>query len=177
MRSILIALIVLVVLVGGFFILKDKADAPVVEAPQGMGGTNTGSTENNETTIPTGSDLGMEDNGVSVDVGLSATVSSPVAVTYTESGFSPASITVKKGQVVLFLNNADAQEVWVASAIHPTHGVYPQKSASDCLGSSFDACKGIKIGESWEFTFTQVGSWNYHDHLHTSKFGKVIVTE
>lgn len=98
-------------------------------------------------------------------------------ITYTEAGYEPKSLTVKKGETVRFINDAASQETWPASAVHPTHSIYPEKSASDCLGSSFDACRGLKPGEFWDFTFGNVGEWRFHDHLHASKTGVVVVTE
>lgn len=96
-------------------------------------------------------------------------------ISYTEQGYEPSTITVQKGQTVRFVNNHPSQETWPASAIHPTHGIYPEKSAKDCLGSSFDSCRGLKAGEFWEFTFTHAGEWRFHDHLHASKTGVIIV--
>ncbi|TSC86464.1 MAG: Uncharacterized protein G01um10148_450 [Parcubacteria group bacterium Gr01-1014_8] len=98
-------------------------------------------------------------------------------ITYTDGGYSPQTVSIKKGQTVRFVNNAERQDTWPASAIHPTHSIYPQKTDSDCLGSSFDPCHGLKPGEFWEFTFNEVGEWGFHDHLHPSKFGKILVTE
>ena len=57
--------------------------------------------------------------------------------------------------------------------MHPTHAIYPESGG--CIGSKFDACKGLKEGESWSFTFNEKGTWNYHDHFDVSKFGKIIV--
>lgn len=97
-------------------------------------------------------------------------------ITYTDAGFVPSAVTIKKGQTVRWVNNSGSQ-VWPASAVHPSHAVYPQKSASDCLGSSFDACKGLAQGESWDFTFDYVGEWKFHNHLNASQRGAVTVTE
>jgi plastocyanin len=97
-----------------------------------------------------------------------------VVISFTNEGFEPSEITVKKGDTVRFVNTSD-REVWPASAIHPTHSIYPGKSDSDCLGSSFDACRGLVPGEFWEYTFDYAGSWRYHDHLSASKTGVVVV--
>lgn len=97
-------------------------------------------------------------------------------VSFTDDGYSPASVSIKKGQTVRFVNNSST-ETWPASAAHPTHTVYPQKSADDCLGSAFDACRSLKAGEFWEFTFNSTGSWGYHDHVHANRRGTVVVTE
>ena len=90
----------------------------------------------------------------------------------TSDGFSPKTVTIKVGQVVTFKNSGTINQ-WPASAFHPTHGVYPE--GGGCISSAFDACKGLKPGESWSFTFTKIGSWNYHDHLNPSLVGTVKV--
>jgi plastocyanin len=97
-----------------------------------------------------------------------------VTVEITSSGFSPNSVTISAGDAVEFVNK-DSAAHWPASAQHPTHSVYPESGG--CIGSKFDACKGLKQGESFSFTFNEVGSWNYHDHLNARApfFGKVIV--
>lgn len=87
-------------------------------------------------------------------------------VTFTGSAFEPKEITIKKGDTVQWLN-ISAQSTWPASAIHPTHQVYP----------GFDALRGISTGETYSFTFDRVGSWRFHDHLHPSITGTVNVTE
>lgn len=95
-----------------------------------------------------------------------------VTITMNSQGFSPAEVAIKKGDVVLF-KNTGTEAMWPASAVHPSHDVYPEKGG--CLGSKFDACKGVKAGESWSFTFNSVGSWSYHDHLSPGLRGKIIV--
>ena len=97
-----------------------------------------------------------------------------ITVVYTNSGFNPVSITIKQGQTVTWVNE-NSRSVWVASAFHPTHTVYPEKKASDCLGSTFDACRGTSAGESWSFTFESAGTWRYHDHLRIGNTGVVVV--
>ena len=41
--------------------------------------------------------------------------------------------------------------------------------------SIFDTCKGLKKGESYEFTFNEIGSWKYHNHLNPGQQGTVVV--
>lgn len=166
-RNAVIAIIVIILaLAGGYWYWGSMQET-----------NTTGSQDTSLTGTDASNDTDLNGSGslsgdVSVDVG-----SSPVVVTYTENGFSPSKVTIKKGQAVRFVNGATGQDTWPASAVHPTHSVYPEKSANDCLGSSFDACKAVKPGESWTFTFNSVGEWRYHDHLHASKFGSVVVTE
>ncbi len=91
---------------------------------------------------------------------------------FTEAGYSPKSINVKKGTTVTFRNQSK-QSMWPASAMHPTHAVYP--TTGGCVGSTFDACKGIMPGEEWTFTFDLAGDWKYHDHLSPKNFGSIVV--
>jgi len=93
-------------------------------------------------------------------------------ITYTDEGFSPLSLTVASGTTVTFKNQS-SNPMWPASALHPTHGVYP--TTGGCIGSTFDACRGIAPGESWSFKFDIAGTWKYHDHLNASKTGTIIV--
>lgn len=95
-------------------------------------------------------------------------------ITYTDGGYVPNEVTIKKSDAVRWVNESSV-EMWPAAAVHPTHSLYPEKSDSDCLGSSFDACKRIPSGGLWEFTFNDVGSWKFHDHVRPSKTGVVTV--
>ena len=101
-------------------------------------------------------------------------------VEITSSGYSPPALTIKAGETVTWVNN-DASAHWIASAQHPTHRVYSGSDIAKCgtpeEKNIFDACSGIKPGDSWSFTFNEKGSWNYHDHLNVKApfFGKIIV--
>lgn len=103
----------------------------------------------------------------------------PVAakIVFTEEGYAPSKVTIKKGEKIRFENSADEWEMWPASAVHPTHSIYPQSSPSDCLGSSFDACEHLAPGQAWEFVFDEAGEWRFHDHIHPSKTGVITVTD
>lgn len=96
----------------------------------------------------------------------------------TSTGFSPKELTIKQGETVTWVNK-DTIQHWPASAKHPTHEVYPGSSITKCKtdekASIFDACSGIKTGESWSFTFNEKGTWAYHDHIDLKVFGKIIV--
>jgi plastocyanin len=119
----------------------------------------------------------MEDGVIENDGNIikeNGTTGDTVTVTYTDDGFFPKEVTVKKGDVVKFVNNASGG-MWVGSAIHPTHSQYPIKTESDCLGSAFDQCVASDPGTSWEFKFDAVGSHGYHNHVRASHFGKIIV--
>lgn len=93
-------------------------------------------------------------------------------ISYDGKAYAPATIGVKKGDLVMFVNKGTT-EMWPASAMHPTHAVYP--TTGGCIGSTFDACVGIPAGGSWSFVFDQAGAWKYHDHLNPSVRGTVNV--
>ena len=158
MKKILFTAIVLVVMLASWFFLKNKRD--VVGTP-----TPTASS------VPTLS--------VSPESTLSPTpVISGNVITYMDSGYSPSTITIKKGETVTWKNEG-SKPMWTASAMHPTHRVYPGTDISACgtqtLLPMFDSCGRIESGQSWSFTFNNVGTWGYHNHLDSSKFGKVVV--
>lgn len=87
-------------------------------------------------------------------------------VSYSDSGFSPAKITVKKGTAVTFTNQS-AGKMWVASDVHPTHLLLP----------GFDQFKGENKGATYTYIFGKVGTWTYHNHESPTMTGTVIVTE
>ena len=93
-------------------------------------------------------------------------------VVFKDGGLTPETLTIKTGETVVFKNESD-KPVWPASAMHPTHNDYP--ITGGCAGSSFDACGNVEGGSSWSFTFTEKGSWKYHDHLNPSLRGTIVV--
>ncbi len=101
-----------------------------------------------------------------------APVSQENVVTYTDSGFSPSTITVSKATTVTF-KNMSSENFHPASDPHPIHNGYP--TTGGCVSSTFDACAAIPPGGSWSFTFDIVGTWGYHNHLNPVQRGTVIV--
>ncbi|MBI2128879.1 cupredoxin domain-containing protein [Candidatus Woesearchaeota archaeon] len=93
-------------------------------------------------------------------------------VEITSSGFSPKTLAISAGETVVFTNK-DGSAHWPASAVHPTHSVYPESGG--CIGSKFDACRSLAQDESFSFTFNSKGSWKYHDHLNPAFTGTIIV--
>jgi plastocyanin len=110
-----------------------------------------------------------------------ASASAPMTatITYSDSGFTPATVTIKKGGTVTWVNNSSGT-MWVASAQHPTHTGYAGTSRQQHCGSAqessaFDQCRGEE--EDWSFTFSKTGEWAYHDHINASRFGRIEVVE
>lgn len=151
--------LVLVVIVGGYFLLAgDNADTP------------------NNSEVTEDDPAAMEDQSTSTED--SSTVNGETVVTYTDNGFTPNTVTVNSGDSVKFVNES-SNSMWIASAVHPTHAAYDGTSLDDhCedgVSSSFDSCDQIPSGEDWNFTFNQEGEWNYHDHTNAGNTGTIIV--
>lgn len=87
-------------------------------------------------------------------------------VSYTDTGFAPNTLTVKKGTNVTFTNQS-SKGMWVASALHPTHQLLP----------GFDQLKSVARGGTYEYTFDKVGTWKYHNHVNPADTGTVVVTQ
>lgn len=131
-------------------------------------GTKTGS----DAMENTSSASGASENGLEASGGAGMTkggLTEPVlgtAVSYTDAGFSPALLSVKKGTAVSFTNNS-TRSMWVASAPHPSHTILPE----------FDELTSVNNGGTYTFTFTKVGTWKYHNHMNPSDYGSVMVAE
>ena len=100
-------------------------------------------------------------------------------VTYTDQGFSPASVTIPVGGTVTFANQS-SKKMWIGSDPHPTHEWYDgtTKDAHCAPGysdsSPFDECSA---NNSFTFTFTKAGQWGYHNHASEDDRGTIVVTE
>lgn len=118
--------------------------------------------KNNKVSVPTAPSATETPTTTSTDLVESPTIES-MMVTYSDSGFLPASLTVKVGDTVTFKNQS-GKSMWVASAPHPIHTAYPE----------FDAQKGVVRGEIYTFKFTKAGTWKYHNHFDPSDTGTII---
>ena len=77
--------------------------------------------------------------------------------------FSPATLTVKKGDRVIWTNNDTANHT-VNSNVHPFHTQHPS------LNLGF-----LKPNDSLSWIADETGEWGYHCHLHPSMLGTIIV--
>lgn len=138
------SLIILLLLIGAVFIFNSSKRTSSV---------NTSSVENQTQTevspIPS--------------VSPTQTAVEETKVTLTSDGFSPKSITIKKGSKVVWTNSS-GKVATVDSAPHPVHTNYPPLN----LGSFND-------GDSLELSFPDSGSYKYHNHLNASHGGTITV--
>jgi plastocyanin len=87
-----------------------------------------------------------------------------VNVSLTDTGYSPAVVTIHSGDRIIFTNNSQ-NRMWTASDPHPQHTAYP----------GFDEKSAGVSGAQYSFTFTTIGHWGYHNHLNPRQKGTVIV--
>ena len=183
---VLIAILIVVAVAAGIFFYSNRAQAPT-SLPDVVPQESTGDTVQSDT--PTTTPTNTPETASSPTATTPATKPAatkpavkPViptfgaVITYTNGGFEPVRATIYKDQTVRFINNSD-RDMWVASDIHPQHSGYLIKSEKDCLGSSFDQCKAVSKGGSWDFSFAAVGSWEYHNHMRAVDGGVIYVKE
>ena len=124
MGKLLIGLIIIIIILGAFFYFQ-----------------KTDSSKN------------ISDNQITEEDQLVQNINQPNSniIEFTDSGYSPSTLTIKKGDTVTFINKQNSL-TWPASAIHPTHTVYPRSDIKKCgtLEESqiFDASKALEKGQS-----------------------------
>src|SRR6266568_2740798 len=104
-KYIVIALVIIILIGGGYFLIKGKSNTQQ-------------STQSTQTSQQSAQPSAMKTQPSSAS--MSGSAEGGNAFSYTENGFQPHSITIKKGQTVIWTNK-DSDELWVASNPHPTH--------------------------------------------------------
>lgn len=90
-----------------------------------------------------------------------------VTITATDSGFEPATVTLKSGEAITWVNKS-TQTVSIGSDNHPTHTLDP-----DLTGGQYVI--ELKAGESKTVPVSVKGTHGYHNHLQPSQKGTVVV--
>ena len=106
----------------------------------------------------------IDDSGKGVAEEKPVADNKAVTISMTDTGFFPTTVTIPAGTTVSFVNDGQALH-WPASDIHPTHEILPE----------FDSKRGVATGDAYSFSFTEAGSWNFHDHLNPQFTGTVVV--
>ena len=94
---------------------------------------------------------------------VALTTPSPNQVLITKTDFTPKVLVVKKDTTVTW-KNMDTASHLVASDPYPTHADLPGLVAPEA----------IIPGKEYQFTFTKVGEWFYHDDLGPITYNGVI---
>lgn len=158
MNKFFIGLVVLAAgVLAGWFYFKGKPVLPTfvkktVQTTPTPAGSNLGAPG----TISGSAGNGLEKGGVAART----------VVTLTDKGFSPSPVTVKAGTTTTFVNESSGA-MWMASDPHPTHTLLP----------GFDQLLSVGKGGTYEYIFTKVGTWTYHNHMTPTVKGTVIVTK
>jgi len=148
-KNLVIGIIVVVLLALGWFLFGNKKQ--VTPPP-----TTETTVINNQTQAQTATETNPATTAP-------ATV---VTVTYDGKTFSPATVTVKQGESVTFVNSSTGG-MSVASNPHPIHTIYPE----------FDQYKTSAKGQkTFTFVFQKAGSWGFHNHLNPIAGGTIVVS-
>ena len=150
MKGIITIIIIIAIIVAGFFLLRDgTSDNAAIVTQEAI----------TEESVGDAVDMIVELGDAPID-----TTAEIIVVTYIDKEFSPKEIAVALGQTVRFVNESSGN-MWVASDVHPSHEILPE----------FDNKEAVGNGESYEFTFTEIGQWNYHNHVNPVAIGTITV--
>lgn len=180
-RYYILGSIIILAVAGGFFWLRSAGIAtPQTGDQAGIQGAPTPPTS---ASIPAPATPPAPAASTSQEYNASGTVSDSAMpdtgtvtmVTYTDQGFAPKTVTIKKGETVMWTNKS-REQMDVAVNPHPTHNGYDgttrQQHCAPGGKPSFDQCAS---GDTYTFTFTKVGQWSYHNHFDTALGGTVVV--
>jgi plastocyanin len=84
------------------------------------------------------------------------------SVKITDEGFVPATIKIKKGQDIAWVNNRES-----------AHQVFADQSSAPGL----DSAEPLTEGDSYIYTFEKTGTFNYYDPLDPSQFKGTVIVE
>ena len=90
----------------------------------------------------------------------------PAAVSITSTGFVPATITVKKGQAVIWTDN-DSAGHQIDSDPYPTNSNLSSLNDPQALG----------LHDTYSYIFNQSGTYSYHDNLNPYTFKGVVIVK
>ncbi len=88
-------------------------------------------------------------------------VAEPGQVLILTDGFSPATIRVKKGQVVTWTNQDTKSHAIVA----------------DTPDSDLDGSEALEEGDIFSYSFDAAGTYSYHDQSQEASFKGVVIVE
>ncbi|MDP3989236.1 MAG: hypothetical protein Q8P93_03315 [bacterium] len=89
-------------------------------------------------------------------------------VRYTNDGFTPFMIEIRRGQTIQFQNES-SRALWVTTKDHPT----AKQQALDEL----DFGRSLQLGQVYEYTANKVGVWGYYNLNDRSHLGTIVVID
>lgn len=157
-------LVIIVIIVAAFLVMRQPDNSAISPVTTSMEEEGEAEQLNLEVPSTVGDAVTTESPAATPDQTSETETVSADVITITDTGFTPAALTVPVNTTVTFTNNGQGAH-WPASAPHPTHTGLP----------GFDAKRGLATGESYSYTFTKVGTWPFHDHLNPRLTGSVTV--
>jgi len=154
--------VILVVATLAFLFWNNKQASAPAEVPATISNSSTtpGADTNTNRKIPT------PDSGqipVTPPAQPSMTPSGAYIVYYTKNGFAPYTLTIRAGKVVHFVNSSSG--AMLVETDDPNSAIY----------GSLNQSKSVGKNGTFDFLFSQKGSWPYHNANATSHHGLVIV--
>ncbi len=175
-KNIITIIIVLVVLIGGYFLLRNTNQSLPTLPPTPPENTLTQPSKTEKPNLleePLNQSQNQEQP--STPIASPQENEQEYVVIYTDNGYLPNTLIIEKGKTVTFKNQS-SKPMWTASDLHPSHRVYAgtdlQEHCPDTEGRAFDQCVA---GDIYEFTFNKTGTWKYHNHLNAAHTGTIIV--
>lgn len=150
-NKILIWVIVVIIIIVGIFIAVQKSSAPESASLQQQQATTTDEMSGESMTASSTDTTSATSTG-------DAMTKSTQSVTISNFAFSPKTITIKKGTTVTWTNQDSVR--------HTVTGVKGGPS-SQLFGK----------GETYSYTFTDAGTFDYYCKPHPYMKGTIIVTE
>ncbi len=162
-NKIVVILVGVIVLLGGYLIFS-KSSAPNTETTPVPGATTTSSATTPTQTKGVPNTTTIKTTSVPKTTTAAMTKDGLYVIYYTNKGFSPATLQIKKGKGVRFINNSDKAMRIFADLKYDT--VY----------SSLNESKTVGRGGTYDFVFNEAGNWAYHNENNQNDHGTVVVT-
>lgn len=145
MKQVIIAIVIIAVVGGGGYLLLNK--------------NSDDSQKSNDSTTQTAS------NDPSTNTQSQPADDQPATatITYSNSGYSPSTVTVKSGDKVVIKNDS-SRDMQFDSDPHPAHTNNEELNVGV-----------VGPGESMSFVVKRTGTFGYHNHLNASDTGTIIV--
>lgn len=147
-KSVLAAIVALLIIVGGVGFMLTR--------PKSQPANNTTTTSSTPATTDNTSNTTQQQSTTP-----NTNTNESNSVTIQDMAYSPATLTVKAGTKVTWINQDSVK-----------HDITPDKTSSDFMGSSL-----LAKGESYSFTFNKTGTFTYHCSIHLNMKATVVVTE
>ncbi|HSX58338.1 MAG TPA: cupredoxin domain-containing protein [Candidatus Saccharimonadales bacterium] len=129
---------------------------------------NKNKSTSSTTSSTTSSDNSSSNNSSGDSSNSSSTpASDTVTITYTDSGFSPNSATVKNGGKIIWVNKSGSQ-VQIGVNPHPTH-------TGDRMITNGQFTLDLNDGAQTTVSVTKTGTFGYHNHLLPNDTGTITV--